>query len=76
MSKNTSKIGRADFLKSYLFELLEGAYSAFPDELTEFAEKFPELSSCRIRKNCRQTDHNSAAPRGNGRYRSCSARNG
>ncbi|MBU1107415.1 MAG: 4Fe-4S binding protein [Candidatus Riflebacteria bacterium] len=43
MSKNTGKIGRADFLKSYLFELLESAYSAFPDELTEFAEKFPEL---------------------------------
>ena len=43
MGKNTGKIDRAGFLKSYLFELLDGAYSAFPDELTEFAEKFPEL---------------------------------
>lgn len=43
MSRPGGKIGRADFFKSYLFELLDGVSSAFPDELSEFANKFPEL---------------------------------
>ena len=43
MSRPGNKIGRAEFFKSYLFELLDGASSAFPDELSEFASSFPEL---------------------------------
>ncbi len=41
--KTEDKTDRAGFLKSYLLDLLDGVHSAFPDELAEFAGRFPEL---------------------------------
>jgi ferredoxin-type protein NapG len=37
------KTDRAGFFKGYLLDLLDGIHSAFPDELAEFADRFPEL---------------------------------
>jgi ferredoxin-type protein NapG len=37
------KTDRAGFFKSYLLDLLDGVHAAFPDELAEFADRFPEL---------------------------------
>jgi len=37
------KTDRTGFFKSYLLDLLDSVHSAFPDELAEFAGRFPEL---------------------------------